>query len=203
MARRNRGDSNNRPPPSMPRRNAALCRQPGHRNDATNSNTEVRETVSRTTAVRMPTTALLATNDIAQSNEVQCRTPPSLENNVNLSTARQIITPTNANNQCEDGRVNEFGLGMGTQSLRVVLRSVVNTTLFRFLKFYDADVHGGYSTDAGSVCHLLVQECNVKSSDSQEWWHSIKGNLSRLITDHRNNVIKCIRKYYGGEFVFR
>ena len=132
-------------------------------------------------------------------------TSPTNEGNANTSTV--IPTVTTATNcqasTCSDltdgTERQDYRLLMAPKSANVVLQSVINTVLFRKVKFFVLSEHDTYSLDASTVCGLLVKSCNVNKTDAAEWWHNVKNKICRLLTDHRNNVIKSMRKHYKGE----
>ena len=93
----------------------------------------------------------------------------------------------------------DYRLMMAPKSADVVVRSVVNTVLFHKMKFFTLSDHVTFSTDQHTVSGLLVAACNVSANDAPEWWHNVQNKVGRLLTDHRNNVIKSIRKHYIGK----
>ena len=81
-------------------------------------------------------------------------------------------------------------------SQRMMVKECVKTTLFRRLKFFRKDVHGLFDVRSGSVCAMIIENCNV--SADEVWWADMRKLVIATHTDCRNNVIKNMRlRFYG------
>ena len=79
-------------------------------------------------------------------------------------------------------------------SQRHMVRDCVKTKLFRHLKFFKKDVHGLFDLCNGTVCAMIVANCNVSRADvDKTWWTSMRKLVVCTHTDWRNNVVKNIR----------
>jgi hypothetical protein len=84
-------------------------------------------------------------------------------------------------------------------SQRMMVKDCVKTTLFRRVKFFIKDVHGLYDLRDGSVCALIIANCNVMRANVDEyWWAEMRKVIVSTHTDRRNNVIKNIRLRFNG-----
>ena len=101
-------------------------------------------------------------------------------------------------NQSQQVDRTDYQLSVSAQSQDVVLRSVVSTVLFRKVKFLDIDTYKTFTLEPKTVCHLLVKACNVMPGQEEQWWSNVKESLCRLLTDHRNNVVKSIHQRFAG-----
>jgi hypothetical protein len=84
-------------------------------------------------------------------------------------------------------------------SQRMMVKECVKTTLFRRLKFFKKDVHGLFDVRSGSVCAMIIENCNVSADEAdQVWWADMRKLVVATHTDRRNNVIKNMRlRFYG------
>lgn len=82
---------------------------------------------------------------------------------------------------------------------RMMVKDCVKTTLFRRVKFFIKDLHGLYDVRNGSVCALIIANCNVLIADADDyWWAGMRKLIVSTHTDRRNNVIKNIRLRFNG-----
>jgi hypothetical protein len=87
-------------------------------------------------------------------------------------------------------------------SQRMMVKDCVKTTLFRRVKFFIKDIHGLYDLRDGSVCSLIIANCNVMRADvDQYWWAEMRKVIVSTHTDRRNNVIKNIRLRFNGTWI--
>jgi hypothetical protein len=84
-------------------------------------------------------------------------------------------------------------------SQRMMVKECVKTTLFRRLKFFKKDVHGLFDVRSGSVCAMIIENCNVSADEADHvWWADMRKLVVATHTDRRNNVIKNMRlRFYG------
>ena len=88
-------------------------------------------------------------------------------------------------------------------SQRMMVKECVKFKLFRRVKFYKKDVHGVYDLRKGSVCALIIANCNVELEDADEhWWADMRKLVGNTHTDRRNNVIKNMRLRFRGKFAY-
>ena len=86
-------------------------------------------------------------------------------------------------------------------SQRMMVRDCVKTKLFRRLKFFKKDVHGLYDRRQGTVCAMIIANCNVEPDQADEhWWADMRKLVVCTHTDRRNNVIKNMRLRFRGKF---
>ena len=84
-------------------------------------------------------------------------------------------------------------------SNRMMVKACVKTTLFRRVKFFIKDMHGLYDLRDGTVCALIIANCNVTAAEVDEyWWADMRKLIVATHTDRRNNVIKNIRLRFNG-----
>jgi hypothetical protein len=106
-----------------------------------------------------------------------------------LSTSFAIVTPPPLNMQLHNSIISQ----------RMMVKDCVKTTLFRRVKFFIKDVHGLYDLRDGSVCALIIANCNVMRANVDEyWWAEMRKVIVSTHTDRRNNVIKNIRLRFNG-----
>jgi hypothetical protein len=124
------------------------------------------------------------TKPAATSNIGVAVTVPTLV----LSSA-PVATATPLNMQLQNSLVSN----------RMMVKACVKTTLFRRLKFFIKDMHGLYDLREGTVCALIIANCNVTAADVDEyWWADMRKLIVATHTDRRNNVIKNIRLRFNG-----
>ena len=85
-------------------------------------------------------------------------------------------------------------------SNRMMVNACVKTTLFRRVKFFIKDtMHGLYDLRDGTVCALIIANCNVTAADvNTYWWADMRKLIVATHTDRRNIVIKNIRLCFNG-----
>ena len=106
-----------------------------------------------------------------------------------LSTSFALVTPQPLNMQLHNSIISQ----------RMMVKDCVKTTLFRRVKFFIKDVHGLYDLRDGSVCALIIANCNVMRANVDEyWWAEMRKVIVSTHTDRRNNVIKNIRLRFNG-----
>lgn len=87
------------------------------------------------------------------------------------------------------------------ESWRGHSRTFVKRTLFKSVKFWDTRSHGGFSLDPRTVCGMMAAQFNFGPQvDQNQWWLTCIPWIMRMLTDHRNNCIKAMRKKYKGEY---
>jgi hypothetical protein len=83
---------------------------------------------------------------------------------------------------------------------RSCIKTCVKKVLFRRLKFFDRNQHGGYDLQSNSVCSIVIATCNVRSADATPtWWAGIRKLIVSTHTNHRNNVIKTMGLRFRGK----
>jgi hypothetical protein len=88
-------------------------------------------------------------------------------------------------------------------SQRMMVKECVKTKLFSRLKFFKKDLHGLYDLRRGTVCSMIVANCNVATEDVDEyWWADMRKLVVCTHTDRRNNVIKNMRLRFRGMYNF-
>jgi hypothetical protein len=86
-------------------------------------------------------------------------------------------------------------------SQRMMVKECVKTKLFSRLKFFKKDLHGLYDLQRGTVCSMIVANCNVAKEDVDEyWWADMRKLVVCTHTDRRNNVIKNMRLRFRGTY---
>ena len=206
------GKSKGRQPLTVPKlaRNMQAY-QPRHRQVQDDDNESDEEEVMTTTA-KLPsppskqnkltpvnltppsTRGTLLDATVSTKYNTQTTTPPLVE----TPHETPAITPTGNDANSQDRR--DYRLVMAPQSADVVLRSVINTVLFRRIKFIDVHEHKHFSLELNTVCGLLLSACHVPEDTAEEWWQGVQGKLCRLLTDHRNNCIKSIHKCFKSKY---
>jgi hypothetical protein len=84
-------------------------------------------------------------------------------------------------------------------SQRMMVKHCVKNKLFRRLKFFKKDVHGLYDLRHGTVCAMIVANCNVTNDEASEhWWADMRKLVVCTHTDRRNNVIKNMHLRFKG-----
>ena len=84
-------------------------------------------------------------------------------------------------------------------SQRMMVKECVKTKLFRRLKFFKKDVHGLYDLRNGTVCAMIIANCNVEPKDATEaWWADMRKLVVCTHTDRRNNIIKNMHLRFKG-----
>jgi hypothetical protein len=84
-----------------------------------------------------------------------------------------------------------------------MVKECVKTKLFSRLKFFKKDLHGLYDLRRGTVCSMIVANCNVATEDVDEyWWADMRKLVVCTHTDRRNNVIKNMRLRFRGTYNF-
>jgi hypothetical protein len=86
-------------------------------------------------------------------------------------------------------------------SQRMMVKECVKTVLFRRLKFYKKDLYGLYDLRNGTVCAMIIANCNVNTRDAtQAWWADMRKLVVSTHTDRRNNVIKNMHLRFKGMY---
>lgn len=125
--------------------------------------------------------------------------PKSIPPFVSPQFQAPIPCPSNSSLLNHDEDLNMHIMNTIT-SQRLMIRNCVRTQLFRRLKFFKKDIHGMYDTRKGSVCALIIQNCNASEEEATLfWWSDMRKLVARTHTDHRNNVIKTIRMRFHGK----
>ncbi len=84
-------------------------------------------------------------------------------------------------------------------SQRLMVKDCVKNKLFRRLNVFKKDVHGLYDLRNGTVCAMIVANCNVtKAEASEHWWADMRKLVVCTHTDRRNNVIKNMHLRFKG-----
>jgi hypothetical protein len=79
------------------------------------------------------------------------------------------------------------------------VKEAVKKKLFPLIKFITTNSALDFHTTKG-ICALILHECKV-TSNQREWWYHWKSMVKTSLTNHRNNRIKAIKKYYIGKFL--
>ena len=77
------------------------------------------------------------------------------------------------------------------------VKEAVKGTLFPLMKFITTDHALDFNKTKG-ICGLMLHACKVRR-DHQAWWYQWKALVRTTLTNHRNNKIKAIKKYYIGK----
>ena len=93
----------------------------------------------------------------------------------------------------------DYRLHISVDGHKMVVRSMVKSELFRQCKFIDKSTDAAFDADERTVCGFLLAACNVEKDRQRQWWDNSFHLVKRVMTDHRNNVIKSIRKAFLGE----
>jgi hypothetical protein len=95
-------------------------------------------------------------------------------------------------------------LQITNKAQRLMVKHCVKTKLFRRLKFFTKGIHDLYDHRPGSVCAMIIANCNATHEEATvTWWSDMSKLLKYTITDHRNNVIKTMRMRFEGENIRR
>ena len=79
----------------------------------------------------------------------------------------------------------------------IVLRDVVRTELFPRVKFIINERDLLYSMDKNSICYSICKWCNCLHDNEAKkvnFWMKNTKKVKKYLTQHRNNVIKNIKK---------
>ena len=91
-------------------------------------------------------------------------------------------------------------LQITNKAQRLMVKHCVKTKLFRHLKFFTKGIHDLYDHRPGSVCAMIIANCNSTHEEATvTWWSDMSKLVKYTITDHRNNVIKTMRMRFEGE----
>jgi hypothetical protein len=113
--------------------------------------------------------------------------------------AANEITPTVLKNHTPIVPLN-MNLQNTISSQRMMVRECVKTKLFRRLKFFKKDVHGLFDRRQGTVCAMIIANCNIEAEKADEyWWADMRKLVVCSHTDRRNNVIKNMRLRFRGK----
>jgi hypothetical protein len=149
----------------------------------------------------LPTNKRKAAPDYVQGNNARNRVVPNLCLS-SLETPRSSSTNSINDGEYISNEFNELTMIARTLSAvgkRTCIRTCVKQLLFRRLKFFNRNKHGGYDLRPNSVCGIVIATCNVKPQDATPtWWADIRTLIVRTHTDHRNNVIKTMRTRFRG-----
>ena len=96
---------------------------------------------------------------------------------------------------------SDYRLGMSSKQDKSTLRTQITTKLFRKVKFFCVEESGQFSFETGTICGLMLEACNVNSTYAEDWWKNSRQFIGRVLTDHRNNCIKAIHRYYPGTYI--
>ena len=110
---------------------------------------------------------------------------------------------TNRSDNKSQSSKRDYRMAMSSEHDSATLRSKITTKLFRKVKFFVFERHGQFSFDEDTACGLLLRECNVHEDYAEEWWRMVRPTIGRIVTDHHNNCIKAIHRYYPGEKLYR
>jgi hypothetical protein len=141
-------------------------------------------------------TAFLETQRQAYSLIDEYSSLPRLQRKHN---AANEITPTVLKNHTPIVPLN-MNLQNTISSQRMMVRECVKTKLFRRLKFFKKDVHGLFDRRQGTVCAMIIANCNIEAEKADEyWWADMRKLVVCSHTDRRNNVIKNMRLRFRGK----
>jgi hypothetical protein len=83
---------------------------------------------------------------------------------------------------------------------RLMVKDCVRTKLFRRLKFFTKGIHDLYDHRPGSVCAMIIANCNATHEEATAtWWSDMSKLIKYTLTDYRNNVIKTMRMRFEGK----
>jgi hypothetical protein len=71
----------------------------------------------------------------------------------------------------------------------------IKKKLFRTSKFL-SDANLCFSNDSESICQKLAKTCGIQAYRLEEWWESKRRLVLFVFNNHRNNVIKSIKKAF-------
>jgi hypothetical protein len=87
------------------------------------------------------------------------------------------------------------------KSQRLVVKDCVRTKLFRRLKFFTEGIHDLYDYRPGSVCAMIIANCNATHKEATiTWWSDMCKLIKNTLSDHRNNAIKTMRIRFEGKY---
>lgn len=93
----------------------------------------------------------------------------------------------------------DMRLTMDHDSHKCVIKMVVKSKLFPFVKFITEGTTDMQYSETEGICAFLLRHCNV-AGNSRMWWQTYNRLVRRVVNDHRNNKIKCIQNAYYGTY---
>jgi len=90
------------------------------------------------------------------------------------------------------------------RGIKLILKDNIRAHIFRHVKFWDKDEHGAFSEDSNTVCGIVLNLCNVRSTQppihAPTWWRETKHLVIKTHTDQRNNCIKTVHLRFNGAY---
>ena len=90
------------------------------------------------------------------------------------------------------------------RGIKLILKDNIRAHIFRHVKFWDKDEHGLFSEDSNTVCGIVLNLCNVRSTQppihAPTWWRETKHLVIKTHTDQRNNCIKTVHLRFNGAY---
>jgi hypothetical protein len=123
----------------------------------------------------------------------------SLPGNMPTASTNDNV-PMTCNSNANVKRIHgDMTMRVSAHGVRTLVREFVKEHLFRLVKFFNKDLHGDYELSRASVCGLVVHHCNIALEDADAaWWATMRKNIVKTLTNHRNNVIKTVRSRFRG-----
>ena len=115
----------------------------------------------------------------------------------------EIAAPKMMPNVSDIESVGNASRGLSTLSESTtdfLITDHVKKKLFRTSKFL-SDANLCFSNDSESICRKLATTCGIQAYRLEEWWESKRRIVSFVFNNHRNNVIKSIKKAFFGKWI--
>ena len=96
----------------------------------------------------------------------------------------------------------DMTMGFTEETMRKTIKEVVRDHLFRYVKFFDREQHGCFSTDEDSACGLILKYGDfivTSETEARKWWNLVRQLVVQTLGNHRNNCIKALRKTFIGK----
>ena len=98
---------------------------------------------------------------------------------------------------CDPSANFDFSLMQKQDNHDIVLKNIVRKNLFPRVKFLEKERDLLLNMKEGSICHSMIKWCD-KLKENEEYkirfWTTNMNNIKTFHTQHRNNVIKNIKK---------
>ena len=108
----------------------------------------------------------------------------------NNEDSGQLVIPVNAT-------VLNMTMTQSDSGTAVAVKEAVKGKLFPLVKFITTDDALDFNKTKG-ICGLILHTCKVRH-DHRAWWLQWKSLVKTSLTNHRNNKIKAIKRYYIGK----
>jgi hypothetical protein len=110
---------------------------------------------------------------------------------------KRVCRPDSATSS--DDLALDMRLAMNSDSHKCVIKMIVKTKLFPFVKFITEGATDMQFGEKAGICGFLLTHCYV-GGNPRMWWQTYERVVRRMLNDHRNNKIKCIQNAYCGTF---